>query len=112
MMSHLKFSSSSVVVLVLISGLLLCSQCFNIIEPDDQILKVPQETSKPPRFPPDTLQSYTPNPKQGFVTTKNGHFYLNDQLFDFRSLKSVFQSIRPCSLMIGDDLTYEMTLNL
>ncbi|KAH9813336.1 family 5 glycoside hydrolase [Melampsora americana] len=89
-------------IIIIFSSQLALSEDFSILSPDSPKLKsLPQDEQQLPKFPPGALTSYTPNPKQGFVTSQNGHLYLNGKLFDFRSFNS--------PELVPKDTVYEIT---
>ncbi|KAG0144344.1 hypothetical protein CROQUDRAFT_95152 [Cronartium quercuum f. sp. fusiforme G11] len=67
---------------------LVLTRIISVLPPSHPQLQFVPQASMVPAFPDNALTGYTPKPKKGFVNTKNKHFYLDGNLFDFRSFNS------------------------
>ncbi|EGG04428.1 family 5 glycoside hydrolase [Melampsora larici-populina 98AG31] len=88
-------------IIIIFSSQWVLSEDLSILSPDSPQLKSLPENQQLPSYPPGALTSYTPNPKPGFVTTRNGHLYLDGKLFDFRNFNS--------PELVPRDTVYEIT---
>lgn len=92
--------------LILVSNILIIKAQITPLQ-----INVPSSISTKPYLPERGVESNVAKRREGFVQTQDGHFYLGDQLFDFRGFKSVNHSEECISIRINTEiLTFILTL--